>query len=367
MSARDLQVEIRELRGRIAALMDEAANNEKLLRRSQERELELLKAENMAQLFDAICKGLKSSYALESVTLLLLDPQHEIRHLLIADNVKLEDFPQVLFTDSLAGMAPQFNSFHRPWLGPYMGCDHQLLFPGVSGLKSAALIPLRRQDKLLGALNFGSVDDKRFSRHLATDFLAHLGVIASFAIENTINRARLVRSGLTDFLTGWHNRRYLNARLKEELARAQRQGTNLTCLVIDLDRFKQINDQHGHLAGDMALREAAQRVDSHIRGSDAAARFGGDEFVVLAPAISPEQAACLGERIRLTVCETPLALPSGVELKMTVSIGVAGIVVPRDETDLKAAAERLLADADAALYRAKQLGRNRVERAPSGG
>jgi len=364
MSAKDLQAEIRELRGRIAALMEEAANNEKLLRRSQERELELLKAENMAQLFDVICRGLKTSYALEAVTLVLSDPQHEIRHLLIADNVQLEDFPQVLFTDSLVGMAPQFNSFHRPWLGPYMGCDHQLLFPGVTGLKSAALLPLRRQDKLLGALNFGSVDEKRFTRHLATDFLAHLGVIASFAIENTINRARLVRSGLTDFLTGWHNRRYLNARLKEELSRAQRQGTSLTCLVIDLDRFKQINDQHGHLAGDMALREAAQRVDAHIRGSDAAARFGGDEFVVLAPAISPHQAVSLAERIRLSVCETPLKLPSGVELNMTVSIGVAGITVSRDEPDLKDAAERLLADADAALYRAKQLGRNRVERAP---
>jgi diguanylate cyclase (GGDEF)-like protein len=242
-----------------------------------------------------------------------------------------------------------------------MGCDHQLLFPGGAGIRSVALIPLRRQDRLQGSLNFGSGDERRFSRHLATDFLAHLGVIASFAIENTINRARLVRSGLTDFLTGWHNRRYLNARLKEELARAQRQGTSLTCLLIDLDRFKQINDQHGHLAGDMALREAAQRVDAHIRGSDAAARFGGDEFVVLAPGITPDQAAHLAERIRLAVCETPLEIQAGVQIGMTVSIGVAGTVLSRDEADLKAAAERLLADADSALYRAKQKGRNRVE------
>jgi diguanylate cyclase (GGDEF)-like protein len=361
MSARDLESEIRELRARIATLVDEAANNERLLKRSQERELDLLKAENLAQTFDAICGGLKESYALESVTLLLLDPQHEIRHLLIADHLRVEDFPNVLFTDSLIGRAPQFNSFHRPWLGPYMGCDHQLLFPGNAGIRSVALIPLRRQDRLQGSLNFGSTDERRFSRHLATDFLAHLGVIASFAIENTINRARLVRSGLTDFLTGWHNRRYLNARLKEELARAQRQGTSLTCLLIDLDRFKQINDQHGHLAGDMALREAAQRVDAHIRGSDAAARFGGDEFVVLAPGITPEQAAVLAERIRLAVCETPLEIQPGVQLNMTVSIGVAGTVLSRDEADLKAAAERLLADADSALYRAKQKGRNRVE------
>lgn len=361
MSARDLESEIRELRGRIATLVEEASNNERLLKRSQERELDLLKAENLAQLFDAICQGLKASYTLESVTLLLVDPQHEIRHLLIADHVNIDDFPHVLFADSIVGMAPQFNSFHRPWLGPYMGCDHQLLFPGAANIKSVALLPLRRQDRLQGSLNFGSADDRRFSRHLATDFMAHLGVIASFAIENTINRARLVRSGLTDFLTGWHNRRYLNARLKEELARAQRQGTGLTCLLIDLDRFKQINDQHGHLVGDMALREAAQRVDAHIRGSDAAARFGGDEFVVLAPGITPEQAAALAERIRSAVCETPLEIPSGVNLGMTVSIGVAGTLLSRDEPDLKAAAERLLADADSALYRAKQLGRNRVE------
>jgi diguanylate cyclase (GGDEF)-like protein len=360
MSARDLEGEVRDLRARIATLLEEATNNERLLRRNQERELELLKAETLAQLFESICDGLKTSYALESVTLLLLDPQHEIRHLLVADHMSTE-IPGVLFADSLVGVAPQFNSFHKPWLGPYMGCDHQLLFPKSESIRSVALIPLRRQDRLQGSLNFGSTDEKRFSRHLATDFLAHLGVISSFAIENTINRARLVRSGLTDFLTGWHNRRYLNARLKEELARAQRQGTGLTCLLIDLDRFKEINDRHGHLAGDMALREAAHRVDAHIRGSDAAARFGGDEFVVLAPGISPEQAAALAERIRLAVSETPLEVSPGVTVTMTVSIGVAGKMIPRDESDLKMAAERLLVEADAALYRAKQQGRNRVE------
>ncbi|HEY5807696.1 MAG TPA: DUF484 family protein [Povalibacter sp.] len=361
VSARDLENETRELRARIATLVDEAATNERLLKRNQQRELELLKADTLAQLLEAICKGLLTSYGLESVTLLLCDPQHEIRHLLIADHLATSDFPQVIFVDSLVGLAPQFTTFHKPWLGPYMGCDHQLLFPGSESLKSVALIPLRRQDRLHGSLNFGSNDEKRFSRHLATDFLAHLGVIASFAIENAVNRARLVRSGLTDFLTGWHNRRYLHARLKEELARAQRQESGLTCLLIDLDHFKQINDQYGHLVGDMALREAAQRVDAHIRDSDAAARFGGDEFVVLAPGISPEQAAALAERIRQAVSEAPLEVSGGTNLNLTVSIGVAGIVLARNESDLKAAAERLLAEADAALYRAKQNGRNRVE------
>ena len=363
MAARDLEAEIRELRARIASLVDEASANERLLKRSQERELELLKADSLPQLLDALCTGLMSSYSLEAMTLLLWDPQHEIRHLLIAENRAAEEFPRVIFADSVVGMAPQFNIFHKPWLGPYMGCDHQLLFPQSTGIRSVALIPLRRQDRLQGSLNFGSTDERRFSRHLGTEFLAHLGVIASFAIENSVNRARLVRSGLTDFLTGWHNRRYLHARLKEELARAQRQGSALTCLLIDLDRFKEINDQHGHLAGDMALREAAQRVDAHIRGSDAAARFGGDEFVVLAPDTTPAQAAALAERIRAAVCDPPLELPGGAQVTLSVSIGIAGITLSRDEADLKAASERLLAEADSALYRAKQRGRNRVERA----
>jgi two-component system, cell cycle response regulator len=359
--SRDFEAETRELRARIASLVEEAAANERLLRRNQERELELLKAENLAQLFETICQGLPTSYGLDAVTLVLTDSQHEIRHLLIAEQLQVEAFPRVIFADSMDEIAPQFVSFHKPWLGPYMGCDHQLIFPKVEGLKSIALIPLRRHDRLHGSLNFGSSDEKRFSRHLATDFLAHLGVIAAFAVENTINRARLVRSGLTDFLTGWHNRRYLNARLKEELSLTQRQGTNLVCFVIDLDHFKRINDQYGHLAGDAALRAAAQRVDTHIRGSDAAARFGGDEFVVLAPGIGSAQAAVLAERIREAVCGTPIEVAPDARVTLTVSIGVAEIIVARQDTDLQAAAERLLTAADSALYKAKQLGRNRVE------
>jgi diguanylate cyclase (GGDEF)-like protein len=355
------QQEIRDLRGRIATLVEEATNNERLLKKTQERELEFLKTESLPQLFDVICERQRKAYGLDAATLVLWDPQHEIRHLLIGDQVRLQDFPNVIFTDSVTGMAPQFGSFQKPWLGPYMGADHQLLFPGAHQLQSVALIPLLRQDQLQGSLNLGSNDPKRFTRHLASDFLAHLGVIATFAIENAVNRARLVRSGLTDFLTGWHNRRYLHARLKEELVRAQRQSTGLVCLLIDLDRFKQINDQYGHLAGDLALREAAHRVDTQIRGSDAAARFGGDEFVVLAPALNAEQACALAERIREAVCATPIEVATGVQHTLTVSIGVAGVTPAREESDHKTLAESLLAEADAALYRAKQHGRNRVE------
>ncbi|HKE44781.1 MAG TPA: DUF484 family protein [Steroidobacteraceae bacterium] len=356
-----LHEEIRELKTRLGALTSEAATNEVILRKTQERELELLKAESLPVLLRALVTGLASSYSLDTVTLVLLDPQHEIRHLLIGGGERLEDFPGVMFVESLTALAPSFVALHRPWLGPYIGSDHQLLFPGGRALRSIALIPLTRQDRLTGTLNFGSTDDKRFTRHHGTDFLAHLGVIAAVCIENTINRARLLRSGMTDFLTGWHNRRYLHTRIKEELARAQRHGSSVACLMIDVDHFKQTNDLYGHLAGDQVLRELAQRIDGQIRGSDTAARFGGDEFAILLPDTGVTEAARLAERIRQIVCSAPVDLGDSRSLALSLSIGAAAIAPQREERDLKAMADRLLAEADSALYRAKAQGRGRVE------
>jgi two-component system cell cycle response regulator len=361
VAAPDLEAEILKLRRRIAALTEEAATNERLLKKTQQRELELLKASELPQLFEVICDRLAVSYGLEVVTLLLWDPDHEIRHLLLGGQLQLEAFPNVIFADNVAGLLPQFQSSKKPWLGAYAAEQHRQLFPTAKQIKSLALIPLWRQDKLHGTLNFGCTDATRFTQQLGTDFFAHLGVIASFAVENAVNRTRLVRSGLTDFLTGWHNRRYLHERMKEELSRAYRSRSGVACVLLDLDHFKDINDRHGHLAGDIALREAANRVNQQIRGSDAAARFGGDEFVVLAPAVSEEQATLLAERMRQAVCAVPLQLAPGIDHQLTVSVGVALMHMDGTAVDLKSAAEQLLAEADAALYRAKQKGRNRVE------
>lgn len=356
--------EIRELRARIVALMEEASANERLLKKNQARELDLLRVEKLPELLVAICSGLQRSYNVEAITLVLQDPEHEIRHLLLSDGIASDQIAGLVFVDSLATLSPQPGPQHRPWLGSYIGSDHRRWFVPPRELASIALVPLRRHDQLMGSLNFGSTDPKRFTRHLATDFLAHLGVITAFALESAVNRARLVRSGLTDFLTGWHNRRYLHERLKEEVARAQRQHANLTCLIIDLDHFKAINDGYGHLVGDRALREAAVRINSEIRGSDAAARFGGDEFVLLVPDMSTEQATAVAERIRHRVADKPLQVAPGQQHSMSVSIGVAS-VRPQRDSDLHTLSEQLLARADQALYRAKEAGRNRVEVAGS--
>lgn len=350
-----------ELKKRLLELTAEAANNESIMKRTQARELTLLRADGLAQLLRAMVDGLRESYLLDAVSVVLLDPQHEIRHLLVAGGDRPEEFKQIFFVDSLIGLAPQLAALHKPWLGPFIGADHHLLFPGNPHLKSAALIPLPRKDRATGALCLGSRDPTRFTRHHGTDFLAHLGAVAAVCIENAVNRTRLMRAGITDFLTGWHNRRYLQQRLKEELARAQRHAGTIACLMIDIDHFKSVNDGYGHLAGDNALKELAQRVETQIRSMDTAARFGGDELAVLLPEATAAEAATLAERIREVIAALPFELTAHVERSLTVSVGVAAVAPGRHETDMKAIADRLLADADAALYRAKALGRNRVQ------
>ena len=357
--------ELEELRARVRALLEEGAANERKLRRTLERELELLATETLPELLARATQGLAASYALDVVTLLLEDPNHELQHLLLGAGDRLEEFPHAQFVDTLAGRAPQVGALRRPWLGSYVRADHELLFPGMRELATLALVPLRRQGRTFGVLCFGSRDPARFSHEMSADFLEHLGSVVAVCLENAANRARVLRSGLADYLTGWPNRRYLAGRLREELARAQRSGASVACLMIDVDRFKQLNDRCGHLGGDEALREIAGRIESQLRASDTASRFGGDEFALLLPEASVADAVRVAARIQATMT-APVEVGGGRAEAVTLSIGVAALAPARSEGDLKALADRLLADADAALYRAKAEGRNRIWPAPGG-
>ena len=363
--SRELELEVRALQTRLAALKDEATRNDSLLRKTQERELELLRAGSLAQLFERLIGGLKASYQLDEVELILHDPQHEIRHLLSGDGLVLEELQGVCFVDALTTVAPQLANLERPWLGPYHKADHELLLRAPARPGSLALIPLRRQDQLDGVLVFSSNEPLRFSQELASDFLAHLGLVAALCVENAVNRARLLRSGLTDFLTGFHNRRYLHARLREELARAQRARQSLVCLMIDVDHFKRINDQYGHLAGDAVLREVAQRIDAEMRISDTGARFGGDEFALVLSQAALTDGEKVAARVLHAVRAQPVPIGKLASETVTLSIGVAAASPGPGMRDYKVLAERLIAEADAALYRAKSAGRNRIATSPN--
>lgn len=356
----DLEARLEATERQLEKLTAEVALNEEKMYHTQQRVLRLLQADDLETLMHELVDGLRASYGLEQVTVVLCDPDHDVRHLLLAGGKPAESFDGLLMVESLIGLAPQYVALRQPWLGAFAACDHQLIFPQSAELASVAMIPLTHRRKLIGSINLGSTDAGRFTRGHAADFLAHLGIIASYCVDNTINRARLLRSGFTDVLTGWHNRRYLQVRLNEELARARRDHTHVVCLMLDVDHFKRINDNWGHAAGDAVLQDLANRIDAQVRASDVAARYGGEEFVVLLPDTDNESGMLLAERIRKAVSASKYSLPGGKKVAVTASIGIAGVSPDPDSTDLKTAGDSLIARADVALYKAKSGGRNQV-------
>jgi diguanylate cyclase (GGDEF)-like protein len=174
-------------------------------------------------------------------------------------------------------------------------------------------------------------------------------------LQEELVRAReaLREEATHDGLTGLLNRRALLEALEAEAERAARDERPVAVLLADLDRFKAINDTHGHLAGDAVLREAARRMKSVIRRYDGIGRYGGEEFLAVLPGSDGEAARAEAERVRQAVAAEPFPL-GDVSVHVTCSIGVAWSAVP-------AGADALVRQADVALYAAKNRGRNRVE------
>lgn len=160
----------------------------------------------------------------------------------------------------------------------------------------------------------------------------------------------------TDALTGLHNRRWLDETLPEEIRRTRLRRRPFSLLMVDIDHFKRYNDAHGHLAGDAVLRALARAVRTTLRGSDLAARYGGEELIVMLPAVDAAEADKVAERLHGAVAAVPIQGAQGQALPgYTVSIGVAEL--REDDTP-----EHLLSRVDAALYRAKHKGRNCTSR-----
>lgn len=168
-------------------------------------------------------------------------------------------------------------------------------------------------------------------------------------VESSRQRRQLEQLATVDALTGLRNRRWLDDAFARQLARAVRTEQPMSVLMVDIDRFKELNDTHGHAAGDAALRRVAQTLAQGLRPQDLAARYGGEEFAVLLPGIESRGAVAIAERLREAVHADGAASGQGI----TVSIGVAG---RSGDQPLDA----LLQRADEALYRAKQGGRNQT-------
>lgn len=157
----------------------------------------------------------------------------------------------------------------------------------------------------------------------------------------------------TDALTGLYNRAWCNQVMTAQLAQCVQVGQAVSLAMLDVDHFKQVNDRHGHPAGDVVLKSVADLLRGRFRGTDALARYGGEEFMVLMPATGVQQAQEVLEQVRQALQDLPIALDSGETLRCTISIGVA-------QHQPGQTLNELISLADQMLYRAKQTGRNRV-------
>lgn len=340
-----------------AELAARLRGNERIWAGFRELELRLLAAESLRALIEILAHDLPALFpGVHVVTLAWLDPDYELSRLLEEEggNAATRAFiplrppwPEAIFTVT-------------PRLG---GADSEIqgfLFPHhLRPLASMALAPLRLRGVWMGTLNQGSEDPRHFSADAATDLLEHLAAVTALCIDNAINRARLRRDGFTDALTDVANRRFFDRRLHEEISVWRRRGGSLSCLLVDLDHFKQINDRHGHQIGDLVLQQVARTLNLGLRASDVLARYGGEEFILLLPDTDNAQAAEIAERLRAAVAALAWPQTPGGRLQVTASIGLAS-VDSSQRTTLDDPDRWLLRQSDSALYLAKAGGRNRV-------
>ncbi len=348
------ETENRLLRRQLQALMDEARVNEDKWRRLDQLEKRLIATPTMSALIQVILNDYRAASETDVVTLVLADPDHEIRRTLEHEKIGGSELPGLVLLDAL------YSNELTPHIGVFdTELDRAIFDPWPANCHSMILLPLIRQDKVIGSLNLASRWVDRFTPDSSTDFVERMASILAICIENSLNHERLKQVGLTDPLTGVFNRRYFESRCQEEVAHVRRRKSPLSCMFLDIDKFKRINDTHGHAAGDKVLCMVAKLIKSGLRGNDVMARFGGEEFVVLLPQTRLQTACEIAERIRATIEAQSYPVSAKENLAVTISIGVAQAQDILEEEDM-AAARKLLAAADDAVYQAKKSGRNKV-------
>lgn len=355
-----LKAEKRNLKCQLKTLVQNARQNEEKMQRFSEMELLLISTHSLRDLLQIIITNYRNAFDLDRVSLVLIDPDYELLRFLDETGLQLDQLPELkLFADSYE-LERCFDKEISPILTRYDTKYERLFVNAGSVLQSVALIPLIRQGRLIGSLNLASRESDRFQESNSTDFLQRLAAIVSICFENSLNITRLERVGITDPLTSVYNRRFFEQRIVEFVSSSVRYKYELSCMFLDVDHFKKVNDNLGHQVGDLVLQEVASIINEYLRGGDMMARYGGEEFVVLLPQTPVKDAALVAERIRKNLDEHQFNLAEGKKLSITLSIGVASMCVGDMGHTAIDLGRDLVKRADTALLSAKSTGRNKV-------
>jgi diguanylate cyclase (GGDEF)-like protein len=218
--------------------------------------------------------------------------------------------------------------------------------------QSFAAVPIISKEKILGVMGVGSHKYREFPKW-EVRMLDTIANQIGMAIENAQLYERALELAFTDGLTGLYNRRYLMEQIEREFRRAERSRTPLSLIMVDLDGLKAVNDNFGHHQGDIFLSEVGKIIKVNTRASDVAARWGGDEFMLLAPETDSSRSSKIAERIRSQVGRYRLSV-NGNRVGITISAGVVSYPAHA------ACISELLKNVDEAMYNAKRGGKNRT-------
>ncbi len=356
----DITTDIKVLESHMGGMLDRVQHNSVKLKRFQAFEMDLLRLNSLAEMIEHILNDARTFFDLDVITFCLVDEKNEIVGYLEEDGYKYQNKEGLMLLQRTEQLKKSQSYSGRPYLGRYNADTCEIFFPGEQKPSSVAIIPLARRGKYMGSLNFGSFKDDRFIFDMATDFVEHMVSVVSICLENNLNFETMRRTSLVDTLTGVNNRRFLEQRLGEEIDRSQRNDQPLSCLFLDIDFFKKINDTYGHQAGDEVLSIVAATIKKQLRSNDVLARYGGEEFVALLTNIGEAMALEIAERIRDSVFSSDID-SGGQQIKVSISIGASTYVSSAQKVASSVIAEKLIQSADDALYQAKNNGRNKVE------
>ena len=326
-------------------------------------ELALLSCNHLDQLLKHLLVDLKKALNLSECNLILFDPEHAARSLLEHSQWLKPRFSLkfVLNHSLLAHLYPtQKSTYASSDTLPPTYLNEQL-FKSPSSLDSYALLPLVHDNFLIGGLHLGS-DTHGFLDHPSRiAHLSHYVKLVSICIANCITQENLKRLSIIDVLTKVNNRRSFDQELSKEVARAHRGQYALSCIFMDIDYFKIVNDKYGHLIGDRVLRTVGQFLKQQVRKSDFVARYGGEEFAILLPDCNEEKLKMIAQQLRKRFNGVIFRDDNGKPFKLTASIGLSVYVAQaNDVSRLAEVGEALICAADKATYESKNNGRDRI-------
>jgi diguanylate cyclase (GGDEF)-like protein/PAS domain S-box-containing protein len=311
------------------------------------------------QVFDAFASEMEKLVKFDRLSVAFLDPSGDYLRIFASGGARRSTGWGMESIIPLVGTGPGWVVIHdKPFIHPDTAAsrnfiEDEMLFE--DGIRSYILLPLEARRKVIGTFGLGSSRPAAFSeRHLP--LLTQLSKQIAVAIDNVQLYQRTKETSILDDVSSLFNFRYFHQTLDRELKLVARHRSPLSLIFIDMDNFKPVNDQHGHMRGSKVLREVGFLLRAAIRDTDVAARYGGDEFVVILPDTDQEAAGRMGERIRKLILGSVFLQEEGLNIRLGASIGVA--TYPTDALSK----EELIRIADERMYHDKEKNRARRPR-----